>query len=93
MSSIAPRVTVTALSGTAYFECCLTWGGWREMRSLADRAECTCDEKRVGLFTKEFTVRGNEAALNLFMQLVWKSDALGEQFRNEIRKAATKRGT
>jgi hypothetical protein len=84
--SRAPHVSVTDPSGRAFFSVELSWGGWATMRKIADQAECTCFETRVGLFTKEFVIRGDEAALNKLVGLVWDDPVLGQSFRNEIRK-------
>lgn len=58
--------------------------GWSEMRDMARRAGCRIFEKRVGLITKKFTMRGSEAELQAFVCAAWDSEILGKQFREEL---------
>lgn len=62
--------------------------GWAELRRIVDQAECTVTERWRGLFSKRFEIRGTEAQMQTFLNIVWHSPDLGPTFRNELRKVA-----
>lgn len=61
--------------------------GWGRVREIAKDARVGLTERRIGLITKEFEVRGDEAGLNRFVRIIYSDDSmLGESFRNEFTK-------
>lgn len=55
--------------------------GWKEMRRIARQAGCNLTEERVGWITMKFVVTGTPAQLQQFVDIIWWSPELGEQFQ------------
>lgn len=87
---VAPHITVTDPKN-AVFKVELRFGGWPRLREIVDHAECGIVERRTGWITKEFSISGDEAALNRFVSAMWNDDLLGQQFRLQMRALGVKR--
>lgn len=83
-----PRIRVVDPDNSV-FKLEARFGAGTEFSKFADRAGCVVSRRVVGLFLREYTVRGTEAQLQRFVDLMWcDSSPLGQQFRNEVRRAA-----
>lgn len=58
---------------------------WDAIRETALKAKCTaCDERRVGLITKRFTIKGSGEAIQKFIDIAWDHPDLSKSFRAEL---------